>query len=422
MAAEILLVGVNYKRAGLHIRERLVFHAEAVPAALAELSQKENLRELVLLSTCNRTEIYTVTADPCAAEAAFREFFSRRVNLDRCELSDILYVLKGQTAARHLMEVACGLDSLVPGENEIQGQVREALTQAQSAGKSGPILSALFRSAITAGKRARTETEIGDISHSLAATVVHLAKEMFGPLETRTALLVGAGKISSSTARALKSAGLKWILLANRTYERAQKLAIALNGSAVHFDKLEEHLQRADIVICSTGAPHTILHREAVLRALSARPERLLLIVDLAVPRDVDPEIRSLSGARLVDIDGLETLAEKYQPLTACSRQAAGRLIDEELERFEKWLVARRQAPVIQALRKKADEIAARQVELTLRRMGEITPEQRRSVEAMGQAIVSQLLHDPIRNLKEPPEDLELGEYIELVESMFGLS
>lgn len=158
------------------------------------------------------------------------------------------------------------------------------------------------------------------------------------------------------------------------------------------------------------------------MRALSARPERLLLIVDLAVPRDVDPEIRSLSGARLVDIDGLETLAKKYQPLTACSRQAAGRLIDEELERFEKWLVARRQAPVIQALRKKADEIAARQVELTLRRMGEITPEQRRSVEAMGQAIVSQLLHDPIRNLKEPPEDLELGEYIELVESMFGLS
>lgn len=422
MVSELLLVGVNHKKAGLHIRERLVFNAEAVPAALSSLSETGSLSEFVLLSTCNRTEIYSYSKSCHEAERAIRAFLSCKAGLSPDELTEILYALSGSEAARHLYQVTCGLDSLVPGENEIQGQVRDAFCQAQSAGTAGVGLSYLFRSAITVGKRVRTETKIGDFGHSLASVVVHSAKELFGPLETKTALLIGAGKISSSTARALKGAGLKWILLANRTFERAQKLAAALNGMAVHFDQLDEHLKRADIVICSTGAPHIVLHQEAVIKALSARPSQPLLVVDLAVPRNVDPAIASLPGVCLVDIDGLQEMVEKYQPLTTCARQKAENMIGLELERFEKWWIARRQAPLIQALTEKADQIAAQQTDRTIRRLGELTPEQRDSVEAMGRAIVSQLLHDPISKLKDPPDEIELGEYLKYIEDLFGLS
>jgi len=422
VAGDLLLVGVNHKKAGLHIRERLVFHTEAVPAALSSLSETGILSELVLLSTCNRTEIYTSTNNCSEAETAIRGFLTCRAGLSPDELDEILYVLTGSEAARHLFLVTCGLDSLVPGENEIQGQVRDAFCQAQSVGKVGAVLSYMFRSAITVGKRVRTEAEIGDLGHSLASVVVQSAKELFGPLETKTALLIGAGKISSSTARALKVAGLKWILLANRTFEHAQKLAATLDGNAVHFDQLDEHLKQADIVICSTGAPHIVLHQEAVVKALSARPNLPLLVIDLAVPRDVDPAVASLPGVCLVDIDGLQGMVEKYQPLTAYARQKAENLIDVELERFEKWWLTRRQAPLIQALMEKADQIAARQTDRTIRRLGDLTPEQRSSVEAMGRAIVSQLLHDPISKLKDPPDEIELGEYMKYIEDLFGLS
>jgi glutamyl-tRNA reductase len=424
--AEILLVGVNYKKAALDTRERLVFRPDQVIAGLENLAGLVGPAELALLSTCNRTEIYICAENSRNAEAAVKQFLARRSGLSVCELDEILYVHNGYEACLHLLQVACGLDSLVIGENEIQGQVRDAFELAQSAGKTGPILSALFRAATTAGKRARSGTEIGRARLSVAAVVVRLAEQRLGSLTDKTALLIGAGKISSATARALKNAGLHCILLANRNYERACKLAESLKGEAVHFDELEQRLPEADIVICSTSAPHIVLHAASVALALAARPDRPLLVVDLAVPRDADPSIACLPGAYLVDIDGLQTLAETLYPLTLQARQDAGRIISEELDRFEEWRSARQIAPLIQALQQKAGEIAERQAELTLRRLGEdLTPEQRRSIEAMGHAIVSQLLHAPITHLKSaaasPAADPSAASYHHLVEDLFGL-
>ena len=269
----ILMIGLNHKVAPVEVRERLAFGPERIPVVLEELKHDEaaGVNEVVLLSTCNRTEVYICTCDSSGGEAKLREFLADHARLPVGELQRMLYVRRGVEAVEHLMQVAAGLDSLVLGENEILGQVRSAGEMAQAAGATGPILSALFRYAIQAGKRARAETEIGRGDISVASVVVEMAEQAFGPLNERTALLIGAGKISAITARALVKAGLRCILIANRTYERAEKIAKNLNGTAVHFDVLDEVLMQADIVICSTGAPHIVLHADAVEKAQKIR-------------------------------------------------------------------------------------------------------------------------------------------------------
>jgi glutamyl-tRNA reductase len=230
--------------------------------------------------------------------------------------------------------------------------------------------------------------------------VVELAQEIIGPLDDHTALLIGAGKISSLTARALTQAGLHCILVANRTFEHARKLAASLAGQAVHFEELPAHLVEADIVICSTGAPHTVLHTGQVRRAMAARPHRALLVADLAVPRDADPEIAGIEGVRLVDIDDLDDLVQTRHPLAAATRQQAEEIVCQELECFKAWGEARRNAALICALQEQAKAIVDAQVGKTLRRLGDLTPEQCEAIEMMGKAIASQLLHEPIRKLK----------------------
>ena len=313
----------------------------------------------------------------------------------------MLYVRRGVEAVEHLMQVGAGLDSLVLGENEILGQVRSAGEMAQATGATGPILSALFRYAIQAGKRARTETEIGSGDISVASVVVELAEKAFGPLNEHTALLIGAGKISAITARALVKAGLRCILIANRTYERAEKIAKNLNGTAVHFDVLDEVLMQVDIVICSTGAPHIVLHAGAVEKAQKVRCGRPLLVADLAVPRDADPNIASIPGVKLANIDDLEIIVRTGHPLTASVCREVEAIVQQELESFCQWYGARRCVPVIRALHNKAETIYQAEVEQTLRRLGPLTPHQERLVQSMGKAIASKLLHEPTVHLRE---------------------
>ena len=428
---DILLIGVNHKIAPVAVRERLAFGPERIPAALRELvalvatkhlGDEARRAEAVILSTCNRAEVYLCTADVANAEVAIRHFLSDYGQLPLDALNAVLYVRRGDEAAHHLMRVAAGLDSLVIGENEILGQVKDAYEMAHAAGTTGPILSALFRYAVQAGKRVRNETDIGRAALSVATIVVELAEETFGPLTERTALLIGAGKMSSLTARALVRAGLRCVLVANRTFERAQKLAQSLGGRAVHFDALAENLAEADIVICSTGAPHIVLHVEEVQRAMAARPDRPLLVADLAVPRDADPAIGHLPGVRLADIDDLDTLVQTRHPLAAAVRQAAEAIVRDELDDFRAWYDARLSVPVIRALRSKADAIRQAELERTLRRLGDLTPQQQRAIEAMSQAIIGKLLHDPIIRLKEPPPGISRAECARLTQTLFGLN
>lgn len=418
----ILMIGLNHKVAPVEVRERLAFGPERIPTALKELqSETARIKEIVLLSTCNRTEIYACTCDSACSETKLQGFLAGHAKLPLEQLQSMLYTLQGADAARHLMQVAAGLDSLVLGENEILGQVRSAAEIAHDAGATGPILSALFRYAIQAGKRARTETEIGRGDISVASVVVELAEGAFGPLHDRTALLIGAGKISSITARALAKAGLRCILIANRTFEKAQKLARTLNGEAVHFDALDEVMTRADIVICSTGAPHIVLHADAVAKAQQVRNNRPLLIADLAVPRDADPNIASIPGVKLANIDDLEIIVRTSHPLTTSICQAAEAIVRQELADFGQWCGARHCVPVIKAIHSKAEAIYQAEVEQTLRRMGPLTPRQERLVQAMGKAIAGKLLHEPTVRLREMSPDEDFPAYIELLQELYGI-
>jgi glutamyl-tRNA reductase len=429
---DIYVVGVNHRIAPVEVRERLAFNPQHIPAALHELSAALETQcpgvarkaqvEAVILSTCNRTEIYVCADGAADAEIAVRRFLADYGQFPPEALNAVLYTYRGNEAGHHLLQVAAGLDSLVIGESEILGQVKDACEIAHTAGTTGPILAALFRRAIQAGKRVRTETDIGQVALSAATIVVELAGEMCGSLADCTALLIGAGKMSSLAARALVKAGLRCVLVANRTYQRAQKLAQSLGGRAVRFDALAENLVEADIVVCSTGAPHIVLHVEDVRTAMGARPDRPLLVVDLAVPRDADPAIGDLPGVRLADIDDLDALVQANHPLAVAVRQAAEAIVDGELSDFRAWYDARLCVPVIRALRAKADAICRAELERTLRRLGDLTPQQQRAVEAMGQAIVGKLLHEPITHLKEPPPGVSRDECVGLTQKLFGVT
>lgn len=421
--AFILMVGLNHKVAPVEVRERLAFGTERIPSVVKELVRDEGdrVKEAVLLSTCNRSEFYVCTCDSEQAERMLCDYLSRRAGLPVEQLRQMVYVLRDQEAAGHLMRVAAGLDSLVLGENEILGQVRGAAEIAHAAGASGPVLSALFRFALQAGKRARSETEIGQGNISVASVVVELAEQVFGKLTERTALLIGAGKISSITARALARAGLQCIMIANRTFERAQKLAQSLNGTAVHFDALNDGLAQADIVICSTGAPHIVLRKDVVAQAQQARQGRPLLVADLAVPRDADPNIINIPGVQLVNIDALDVIVKTNHMLTASVCQETQAIVCQELESFQQWYRARRCAPVIQALHGKAQAICQAEVEHTLRRLGPLNPRQERLVQAMGKAIAAKLIHEPTIHLRELSQDENHSDYLELVQDLYGI-
>ena len=425
-AIPVLVIGINHKLAPVEVRERLAFGPERIPSILRELADDGNsgrrlIKEAVLLSTCNRTEIYIHADNSVDAEFRLQKFFVEHAGLSVEQLRDMEYIIRGVDAAHHLMRVSAGLDSLILGESEILGQVRSASETAQAAGTNGPILSALFRYAIQAGKHVHAETSIGLGNISVASAAVELAEQVFGPLKDRTALLIGAGKISSITARALVKAGLHCIMVANRTYERAQKLAKNLNGVAVHFDALAETLVRADIVICSTGAPHIVLHADTISKAQQARNGRPLLVADLAVPRDADPQIALIPGVRLVNIDDLDTVVKTCHPLTVSVCRAAEEIVRQELESFCQWCDARRCASVIQALHIKAETIYWTEVEQTLRRMGPLTPHQENLVQGMAKAIAAKLLHEPTRYLRELPPHEDISSSIEIVQELYGI-
>ncbi|MCL4529217.1 MAG: glutamyl-tRNA reductase [Chloroflexi bacterium] len=425
-AIPVLVIGINHKLAPVEVRERLAFGPERIPSILRELADDGNsgrrlIKEAVLLSTCNRTEIYIHADNSVDAEFRLQKFFVEHAGLSVEQLRDMEYIIRGVDAAHHLMRVSAGLDSLILGESEILGQVRSASETAQAAGTNGPILSALFRYAIQAGKHVHAETSIGLGNISVASAAVELAEQVFGPLKDRTALLIGAGKISSITAKALVKAGLHCVMIANRTYERAQKLAKSLNGIAVRFDALDETLAQADIVICSTGAPHVILHADTVSKAQQARHDRPLLIADLAMPRDVDSQVVSIPGVRLINIDDLGNIVKTCHALTASVYQAAEKIVRRELEDFCDWWAARRCAPLIEALHQKAETIYQTEVAQTLRRLGPLTPHQQLLVQALGKSIAGKLLHDPTTCLRELPKEQDISTYVEVVQHLYDI-
>ncbi len=390
----LTVVGLNHLSAPIDVRERVAISDASLPDALRSLGQG------VILSTCNRTEIYQTTDAPVDREAA-AAFLGRRLGLALPEAERYLYRLAGEAAVRHLYAVAAGLDSLVLGEAQILGQVRAALAAAESAGTASLVLRRAFGDALRVGRRARAETFIGRHATSVSYAAVELARSVFGRLAGRRAVVVGAGETGELTTRILVDHGVEVLAVANRTLDRARALASRFGADAVDLEALGGVLRHADLVISSTEAPHAVIACSVVQAALERRERFPLVLVDIAVPRDVDPAVRSLAGVVLYDIDDLKARCDHNRSQRQGEVQLVQQIIDEEAARFAAWLRAREVTPAIVALRNRAEQ--ARQIELAeaLGRLEHLDAADRKIVDDLTRALVNKLLHDPTVRLKE---------------------
>ncbi|HXV57176.1 MAG TPA: glutamyl-tRNA reductase [Gaiellaceae bacterium] len=415
----LLLVGTSYQRAPVELRELLAYDPELRRGALERLSSEG--AEAAILSTCNRTEVYAVDADPAALEARIHEELGGLSGLPPAELAPALYTVTDEAAAHHLFRVAAGLDSMVPGEAQILGQVREAYHAARGAGTAGSTLHRLFRQALRVGKRVRTETAIGENPASVSSAAAQLAERVFGDLRGHRILLLGAGKVADLTAANLLSRGVTEIAVANRSRERAEELAGRFGGRGVGLEDLEAELALADVVVASTSSQDVVLTAEQARRALRERRGRPVFFIDIAVPRDLDPAINAVEGCYLYDIDDLERVVAES---VAGRREEAVRaeaIVGEESEAFRAWQLSLDVVPAIASLRARAERIRREELDRAQGRLGSLSPSQRRAVEALTSQIVAKLLHQPTVRMKEAAAAAEGVLYADAVRHLFGL-
>jgi glutamyl-tRNA reductase len=404
---KLTLVGVSHHSAPVEVRERVALDGAAAAALAHELGP-----ESVVLSTCNRTELYLVRED--GGEEVALATLERLAGSGAGELRSALYRLGDDAAALHLFRVAGGLDSLVPGEGEILGQVRSAY----EAGATGPFLDRLFRQALTVGRRVRSETAIAENPASVPSAAAALAQQVFGELAGRRVLLLGAGKISEAAARNLVTRGAEIAGVANRTLEHGDSLAQKLHTRALGLDAVAGELERVDVVVSSTSAPGLVLERDAVASALRARKGRPLLLVDLAVPRDLDPAINGLDGCFLYDVDDLEAVVAETLAGRRGEAERAERLVAEEAERFREWQSSLGVVPTIASLRAHVEAIRDRELARAGSRLSET---ERREVESVTSQILAKLLHLPTIRMKEAAAAADGVIYADVVRHLFGL-
>ena len=408
---KLTLAGVSHHRAPIELRERVALDLDAC-RALAQRLAKRLDGEAVVLSTCNRTELYLVREEHADDEAvaALTELAGERAD----DLAAALYRLRDEAAALHLFRVAAGLDSLVPGEGEILGQVRGAF----EAGAAGPFLDRLFRQALHTGKRVRMETAIGESPASVPSAAAALAQQVFGDLAGHRVLLLGAGKISESAARNLRSRGAEIAVVANRTLAHGEDLARKLGARALALDAVATELERADVVVSATSASELVLSRESVAAALRARKGRPLLLLDLAVPRDLDPAINELDGCFLYDVDDLEAVVTETLSGRRGEAARAEQLVAGEADRFREWQASLDIVPTIASLRALAEEIRDREL---LKAGGRLSERERKHIESVTSQIVAKLLHLPTIRLKEAAAAADGVVYADVVKHLFGL-
>jgi glutamyl-tRNA reductase len=406
----LTLVGISHRATPIAVRERAFV---PLPEAAALARRLAGDGEAVCLSTCNRTELYLVGAE---AEARGLAALAEVSGLAEDELGSVVYRLTDEAAALHLFRVAAGLDSMIPGEGEILGQVRAAF----EAGSAGPVLDRLFRQALHAGKKARAETAIAESPASVSSAAAALAQQVFGRLDGCRVLLVGAGHVAELAARSLAARGARVAFVANRSPDRAQGLATQLGAQAIPLDELPERLPAVDVVLSSTGSPDRVLERPQVEAALRRGKGRPLFLIDLAVPRDLDPAIHDLDGCFLYDLDDLEAVVAAG--LAGRRREAARAeaIAAEQAQRFREWLASRDVVPAIASLRARAEEIRRAELARVRGRLG-LSESQHAAVESLTAQLVNKLLHLPTVRLKEAAAGADGGSYAEAVRHLFGL-
>lgn len=401
MARDLCIVGVNHRTAPVGLRERLAFPATGLSTALADLKTVPGVQEAAIVSTCNRVEIVTGSAVPTAMVASGVEaFLARAREVEPAAFAAHLYVHHGRDAIRHLFRVAASLDSMVVGEPQILGQMKEQYIAAANAGTSGPVLHKAFHRAFTVAKRVRTETGIASKSVSVASVAAELTRTIFETLEDKTVLLIGAGKMSQLVARHLQARGAGDIMVTTRTFDNAVALAREFGGLPIPFERMPEYLKHADIVIGSAGAADHLVGPPLVQEVLRARKQRPMFFVDLAVPRNFDPAINDLDNVYVYDMDDLaRTVADNSGEREREARRAEA-IVDEEVERFVKWLGGLDVVPTIVALRDKIETIRKAELEKALASLQDAAPRHRALLDALTSSIVNKILHAPLASLK----------------------
>ncbi|MCU1428121.1 MAG: glutamyl-tRNA reductase [Actinomycetia bacterium] len=397
----LIVVGLNHRTVPVDLLERMSVPDALLPKVLHDLAGREHLLEVVVLSTCNRTEIYARCSRFHAAVGDVRDFLAAHSGADPDDFSDHLYTYYDDAAVAHLFSVAAGLDSMIVGESEILGQVHAAWDMAVSENASGQLLSRLFRHAVESGKRVRTETGIGRHPVSISSAAVAVAGEYLGSLDGARVLVIGAGEMGEGVARSLGSRGIVDVCVANRTKARALEIAKRVGGRAVSLDDVESELLNADLLLTSTASQHVLVERSAVEAVMDQRRDHPLLVVDVALPRDVDPGVGEVDGVTLLDLDDLKDFAQRSAELRRREIGRVREILASELERFRSERAAREVAPLIVALRVAGEQVRANETYRFAKKLVGLSAEQRDAVEALTRGIVNKLLHEPTVRVKD---------------------
>ncbi|HDR47211.1 MAG TPA: glutamyl-tRNA reductase [Geoalkalibacter subterraneus] len=417
----IIVVGLSHKTAPVEIREKVAFAPTAMEKPLHALVALPSVTEGLIVSTCNRVELYVTSRDTEEAISQLMHFLADFHQLQVDDLAPHLYAHKGPEAIRHLFRVASSLDSMVIGEPQILGQIKTSYGYATEHKTSGIILNRFLHKAFSVAKRVRTETQIASNAVSVSFAAVELARKIFDTLEDKTVLLIGAGEMCELAARHFVNNGVSKVLVTNRTYERAVKLAEEFQGKPILFNNFTEHLHRVDIVLTSTGAPDYILHHQEVEGVIKQRKYKPMFFIDIAVPRDIDPKVNDVDNVYLYDVDDLQEVVQANLKERHKEAKKAEAIIDQEIHQFHQWLSCLDVVPTIVALRGRFDEIRQAEVEKTLSNLKDLGKKERKAIEAMAAAIVNKALHAPITVLKKTQNDAEGDNYVEAVRTLFDL-
>jgi glutamyl-tRNA reductase len=418
--SELLALGISHKTAPVALRERVAFTEQEATEFAQQATDTPEVREAVVISTCNRTEVYLVVGDPVRAESDVLGLLAGRAAIRPTELAEAIYSPRNCDAARQLYRVTAGLESMIVGEAEIQGQVKRAHEAAMRAGCTGPLSNRLFAAALTTGKRVRTETDVGSSRVSIPSVAVDLALSVLGGLEDRHVVVLGAGETSELTARALAEQGAGTFFVANRHADRALSLAQRFGGTVVGLDGLPDQLLRADIVLSSTSSPHPIVGRDELEQVMRERKGRPLLLIDIAVPRDIEASCGELEGVSLYDIDDLQAVVARNLTTRESEAPRAQEIVEEEIHRFARWLGQLETLPTISALREHGNDLVEQVLAENAGRWESASPRDLARIEAVARAVMSRLLHEPTIRLRSFSEERGHAS-LELVRELFGL-
>ena len=418
--SEITLIGINHKTAPVALREVLSLTGDEADIALNKLFQQPEIGELILFSTCNRMEILFVPAQGDGQDCV-KTFISQFKSVPVEKFEDSLYTYTDDGAIQHIFRVACSLDSMMVGEPQILGQVKKSYRNSVAANTSGVILNRLMHKAFNIAKKVRRETGIGDNAVSISYAATELANKIFSDISTRSVMLLGAGEMAEIAVEHLISSGVKEIVVANRTFANAVTLAEKFNGKAVKFEEMEGFLKEVDIIISSTGATEFILTAPQIKKIMHSRKNRPLFFIDIAVPRDLDPDINRISNCFLYDIDDLQDIVNDNIDERNKEAVKGERLVDEAVIKFRNWMESLEMVPTIVAIRKKIDAIAEAEIKKTMGSMTHISPQDHEAIQRMTRSIADKIMHDPIRFLKNMGNHRDDARYLNAARHLFNL-